>query len=343
MDWKDLLDDISNVVKEAGEKIDAKAKDNNIDLSRLKEVNINKVKEVNLGKLKDVDLNKIKEASLGKLKEVDYEKLKTIGLSKLEQVNLSGIAETVSNLGQRMTFGYQEITREEHLRVLKPLLKEVEEAARRVDSTIPEGVRVYVKYTDTQNIEKKVNLSNKKPVDIIRALNENTLGITDTFFTLPANAQKAVLGIGFGKLVYFLNGKVFKNESLSDEFCFNIGYGNELCEYLDTLLGPRKEIDARIGNLQKMGCNYKMKSMDENDNSSDSEDEENNEQTPVFINVTNAAEDSYDDTADNKEEPVTAIVNESLKTQDAKKICASCNEVIPAGAKFCPYCGNRNE
>ena len=38
MDWKDLLDDISNVVKEAGEKIDAKAKDNNIDLSRLKEV-----------------------------------------------------------------------------------------------------------------------------------------------------------------------------------------------------------------------------------------------------------------------------------------------------------------
>lgn len=55
MDWKDLLDDISNVVKEAGEKIDAKAKDNNIDLSRLKEVNINKVKEVNLGKLKDVD------------------------------------------------------------------------------------------------------------------------------------------------------------------------------------------------------------------------------------------------------------------------------------------------
>lgn len=175
MDWKDLLDDISNVVKEAGEKIDAKAKDNNIDLSRLKEVNINKVKEVNLGKLKDVDLNKIKEASLGKLKEVDYEKLKTIGLSKLEQVNLSGITETISNLGQRMTFGYQEITREEHLRVLKPLLKEVEEAARRVDSTIPEGVRVYVKYTDTQNIEKKVNLSNKKPVDIIRALNEKAI------------------------------------------------------------------------------------------------------------------------------------------------------------------------
>ena len=190
MDWKELLDDISDVVKEAGEKIDAKAKDNNIDLSRLKEAGINKVKEVNLGKLKDVDLNKIKEASLGKLKEVDYEKLKTIGLSKLEQVNLSGIAETVSNLGQRMTFGYQEITREELLRVLKPLLKEVEEAARRVDSTIPEGVRVYVKYTDTQNIEKKVNLSNKKPVDIIRALNENTLGITDTFFTLPVNAQK---------------------------------------------------------------------------------------------------------------------------------------------------------
>ena len=59
MDWKNLLDDISDVVKEAGEKIDAKAKDNNIDLSRLKEVNINKVKEVNLGKLKDVDLNKI--------------------------------------------------------------------------------------------------------------------------------------------------------------------------------------------------------------------------------------------------------------------------------------------
>lgn len=108
-------------------------------------------------------------------------------------------------------------------------------------------------------------------------------------------------------------------------------------------MGPRKEIDARIGNLQKMGCDYKMKSMDENDNSSDSQDEENNEQTPVFINVTNTAEDSYDDTADNKEEPVTAIVNESLKTQDAKKTCASCNEVIPAGAKFCPYCGNRNE
>lgn len=41
MDWKNLLDDISDVVKEAGEKIDAKAKDNNIDLSRLKEVNIN--------------------------------------------------------------------------------------------------------------------------------------------------------------------------------------------------------------------------------------------------------------------------------------------------------------
>lgn len=30
MDWKDLLDDISNVVKEAGEKIDAKAKDNRL-------------------------------------------------------------------------------------------------------------------------------------------------------------------------------------------------------------------------------------------------------------------------------------------------------------------------
>lgn len=38
MDWKDLLDDISDVVKEAGEKIDAKAKDNNIDLSRLKQL-----------------------------------------------------------------------------------------------------------------------------------------------------------------------------------------------------------------------------------------------------------------------------------------------------------------
>lgn len=59
--------------------------------------------------------------------------------------------------------------------------------------------------------------------------------------------------------------------------------------------------------------------------------------------MTNAAENSYDDTADNKEEPVTAIVNEPLKTQDAKKTCASCNEVIPAGAKFCPYCGNRTE
>lgn len=38
MDWKDLLDDISNVVKEAGEKIDAKAKDNNIYKCQLKNV-----------------------------------------------------------------------------------------------------------------------------------------------------------------------------------------------------------------------------------------------------------------------------------------------------------------
>ena len=179
-------------------------------------------------------------------KKVDEKK------ENLKDIDIETIKGVASDLHQRVSFGHQEISREEYIQALTPIFNEVKAAARKLDPEIPVDVKVYIKYNEDNLLDKHY----KKFQGDVMALRPNAMVVSEGFFNLPVRMQKAVLGIGFGKIVYFLNTKIFKDEFISDEFCFNLGYGEELCEYLDSLKGKQKDINARIGKLQELGSDY---------------------------------------------------------------------------------------
>ena len=69
-----------------------------MNLIKVKEMNLNKMKETNLKKVKEMNLNKLKETNLKKVKEMNLNNMKEMHLIKVKEMKMKKYLQKKNNL-----------------------------------------------------------------------------------------------------------------------------------------------------------------------------------------------------------------------------------------------------